>query len=139
MAEKPDKVDKVVEKKDDEDIRFRRQAAVAILGAFVQRHGGFEPAAMSVHMQRVWEYADHFVKLENAGPVKQQEVIPLGEQELPKGRPAHPSDEWAVIDGEKRKGGFVTREEAEFYASARPGARVKMISGPGLSNTTAVA
>jgi hypothetical protein len=45
-------------------------------------------------------------------------------------RAAHPSDEFAVIDGEQRKRGFVTREEAEFYASSRPGATVRQVGGP---------
>jgi hypothetical protein len=130
MAEKPIKS----EKPSDVDAEFRRKAALAILGAYVSRHGGFEPAAMETHMRRVWEYADYFVLLENAGPVPAEAVPELGFQELPKGRPAHPSDEWAVIDGQTRKTGFVTKEDADFYASARPGARVRQVAGPGVQN-----
>jgi hypothetical protein len=46
-------------------------------------------------------------------------------------RPRHPADEFAVVDGGRMRRGFVSYEEAEDYASGRPGATVRKISGPG--------
>jgi hypothetical protein len=46
-------------------------------------------------------------------------------------RPRHPADEYAVVDGGRMKRGFVSFEEAQDYASGRPHAQVRKISGPG--------
>jgi hypothetical protein len=118
------------------NLAFRRQAALAILGAFVSRHGGFNPADMQSHMRRVWEYADAFVRLEHAPPLPPPEdfdVLAHMTRPAVPGPRSSPADEWAVYDGNRRVTGFVSREEADFYAAARPGAKVVQIGGPGAS------
>jgi hypothetical protein len=48
-------------------------------------------------------------------------------------RQQFPNDEWAVWDGARLRRGFVSAEEAEDYASTRPGSTIRKISGPGSS------
>jgi len=121
-----------------DDAVFRRQAGLQILGAYVARHGGFNPAERDVLMRMVWEYADLFVAMEHAAPLAPEPVQTPEERHALRARTG-PTDEWAVIDGEKRTRGFVIPEEAEYYASARPGARVIKISGEGVPSATAPA
>lgn len=111
------------------DVEFRRRAALAILGAYVQRHGGFTPEEREAHMRLVWEYADTFVALENAPPLPPPAPPQAA---VPRKRAAAPSDEWGVRDGERLRRGFVTRDEAEAYAAGRDGAEVVQLSGPGV-------
>ncbi len=117
---------------------FRRQAALGILQAFVMRHGGFAEAEREMILRQVWTYATEFVALEDAPPLPVP-TPPEPEQVRPRGRAAHPSDEWAVIDGDHMRRGFVSEQEAEYYASVRPGARIKQVSGPGVATAPATA
>ncbi len=104
---------------------FRRTAALAILSAMVTRHGGFSELEQESIMRLVWQYADVFVAMEHARlPEPEPASVPVK-----RGRPAQPDDEWAVTDGDQIKRGFVTEEEAQWYASARPGAVVEQVSG----------
>jgi hypothetical protein len=48
-------------------------------------------------------------------------------------RQQFPNDEWAVWDGTRMRRGFVSQEEAEDYASTRPGSTIRKLSGPGSS------
>ena len=112
---------------------FRRAAALAVLSAYVTRHGGFAELEMDVLMRQVWRYADVFVSLEHAAPLPPPapEVEHPGKPPGPgRNRPAHPTDEWAVVDNGKRKRGFITHEEAEWYAAERPGATIVQVAGP---------
>jgi hypothetical protein len=113
---------------------FRREAAMQILSAYVARNGGFKSDDMEANMLRVWEYADVFVRLEDAPPPPppvEFDVTASLSRPRPAARPAsHPTDEWAVYDGDKRHRGFVTREEADFFAASRPGAKVVQVGGP---------
>jgi hypothetical protein len=52
-------------------------------------------------------------------------------------RQQFPNDEWAVWDGARLRRGFVSQEEAEDYASTRPGSTIRKISGPGSQTETA--
>ncbi len=117
------------------DTAFRRAAGLAILGAYVQRHGGFTPHEMDAHMRNVWRYADVFVSLEHAPPLPLPEdydvLAAMSARPANGARAVHPADEWAVYDGGRRIGGFATRGDADFYAAARPGARVVQVGGPG--------
>lgn len=113
---------------EDERAAFRRAAALHILGAYVSRHGGFQPEAMDAMMRVVWQYADTFVALEDAPPLPPVEAPPPPAR--PARRRAHPSDEWQVRDGDRVKKGFVSYEEAEWYATNRPGAVIEQVSGP---------
>ena len=115
---------------------FRRQAALAILSAYVQRHGGFTEVEMDAHMRLVWRYADVFVALEHA-PAPPAEPVTQEATRPARTRPAHPSDEWAVVDNGKKRRGFATFEEAEFYASGRPGARIVQVAGPEIQQLVA--
>ncbi len=117
---------------------FRRQAGLAILQAFVQRHGGFAEVEREMILRQVWTYATDFVALEDAAPLPLP-VPPEPEAPQPRRRAVSPSDEWAVIDGDVMKRGFVTPEAAEWYATARPGAKIKQISGPGVAMAPATA
>ena len=118
---------------------FRRQAALAILGAYVGRHGGFTPAEREAHMRLVWEYADAFVSLEHAPPPRLDPVPSPADRPHRRTRPVAPNDEWGVRDGDVQKRGFVSREEAEWYAAARPGAEVVQIDGPEIAAAALVA
>jgi hypothetical protein len=110
-------------------LSFRQQAALAILTAYVQRHGGLgSPVESAGNARQIWRFADLFVAAENAAePVEAQQEAPALL------RPAAPDDEWGVRDtgGGKQKRGFVSRAEAEAYAAAHPGSKVVQISGPG--------
>ncbi len=109
---------------------FRRQAAMSILGAYVTRQGGFTAEEREAHMRQVWMYADAFVRLEHALPLPPP-VVPEQPQRPKRSlRPASPSDEWAVIYDGVRRRGFVSKEEAEYYAGNRVGAEVVQLSGP---------
>lgn len=114
--------------------QFRRQAALEILGAYVARHGGFSPSDREAILRTVWDYATHFVDLEHAPPLPPPEefnVLASVSRPAPGGRAAHPADEWAVYDGGRRYAGFVSRQDAEFFAVARPGSKVVQVGGPG--------
>ncbi len=112
---------------------WRRQAALAILSGYVSKQGGFgfDAAEREILMRMVWSYADTFVSMEHA-PAPTIDAVPLlANRPARKTRPVAPNDEWGVRDGDTTKKGFVSREEAEWYASARPGAEVFQLSGPG--------
>ena len=120
-------------KADAERKAFRREAALQILSAYVMRHGGFSQADMTANMQRVWEYAGCFVDLEDAKPLpppKEFDVADLLVRPAPARPAAHPTDEWAVWDGDRKITGFVNRDEADMYMVAHPGSKVVQIAGP---------
>jgi hypothetical protein len=121
--------EKKSQSKEEAKEQFRRQAALAILGAFVSRTGGFGTELERTDIARmVWRFADAFVDAENA-PVLQPTPT-MESRPRPAGRPAHPSDEWAVRYGDKQRRGFTSHEEAVFYAASKPGATVVLVSGP---------
>lgn len=127
----------MAERESRSDAKFRREAALAILGAYVHRHGGFSVNEQVILMKKVWEYADLFVDMEDSPPMEtildqmrameQQNAMPE-----PRRRKAAPNDEYGVRDGDTVRRGFVSYEEAEFYASARPGAKIFQVSGDGM-------
>ncbi len=118
---------------DDPDFKaFRRQAALAILGAYVAKQGtlGNMQIEREIHSRQIWALADAFVATEHLPPLQlPSEPEPLATVPTARRRPAHPSDEFAVIDGQHVRRGFVSYEEAEYYASSRPGARIKQVGG----------
>ncbi len=132
MADQPKQPEKKPETLSEAQA-FRRAVALAMLPAYLNRHGGFGGVAEEQEMllRQVWNYADAFIALENANPLPAPPTV----AELSSGervRRAHPSDEWAVTspDG-RRKRGFVNESEAQDFASKTPGAVVKQVSGPG--------
>ncbi len=138
MAEKVQERAAPAAKDPDADRKeFRRRAALEAFGAFVNRHGGFNREDMEAHVRKIWEYADCLVALENAPPLPPQQefnILDLAARRTQPAQPAprttHPADEWAVYDGDRRVRGFVGREEADFYAASRPGAKVVQVGGP---------
>ena len=122
--------DKAKEQDDSDADRkaFRRQVAIALASAYISKHGGFGvPAIQEGCARQIWAYAELLVSMEDAP--EQSPLQPSPPQ--PKGRAAHPSDEWGVIDaGGKKRGGFITESEAMGYATGKAGSRVVQISGP---------
>ncbi len=131
MADQPKQPEKKPETLSEAQA-FRRAVALAMLPAYINRHGGFGGVAEEQEMilRQVWGYADAFIALENAAPLPPPQTI--AEFSAPLGRRAHPSDEWGVTapDG-RRKKGFITERDAQDFADKTPGAVVKQISGPG--------
>ena len=129
MDEQPDSLSP----DDREKKAFRRRAALAVAQGYIARHGSLgsdeERAAIA---RMIWFQADAIVNAEDA-PAPEPEAPST----RPLGRPVHPSDEWGVIDGNRRKRGFITREEAEEYAESRPDAQVVQISGPEIERLVA--
>lgn len=108
----------------------RFDVAKSAFTAYVSRHGGFnDRQAMEDYSRMCWEYADVFLAMEHAGPRRPEPAAAPTRERRP-ARRAHPSDEWAVHDGTFSKRGFTSYEEAEFYASARPGAQIVQVGGP---------
>ncbi len=112
---------------------FRRQAALAILSAYVQRHGGLgSELECRENARMVWRFTDVFLSMEDAGEPTPEVAAPAP----PKKRPVGPDDEWGVRDGDRMRRGFVTEEEAEAYAAGKPGAKVVQVSGKGAAALT---
>jgi hypothetical protein len=106
---------------------FRRQVALAVLTAYLTRHGGFgNKDAEEATARQIWRFADIFIAAEHA-----KEPEPEAKQPAALRRPVRPDDEWAVVeaDGTMRRRSFGSPEEAEAYAAGRPGARVKQMTG----------
>lgn len=122
--------------KDGDKRAFRRQAALAILPAYVSRHGGFQPEARDGILAAIWEMADAFVDMEGAAPPGPPAPAPEARQPA---RRAHPGDEWGVRDGDDLRREFVSRGEAEEYAACRPGALVVQLAGPEVESAVTTA
>lgn len=105
---------------------LKQRAGLAVLTAFITRHGGYSDVEMDSHLRLVWKYAELFVALEDAPPPK-----PDIEATRPRGRPVHPADEWGLrLQDGTIKRGIATREGADDLALVHAGSEVVQLGGP---------